>query len=103
MTADAIREAMARAMRPDCTHPERMVPCIIGGCRCTTEADAALAALPVTATQMAEIAAGRAVVVPVEATEAMLEVANRASTKPGADWQDVYRAMIAAAPTEGEP
>jgi hypothetical protein len=36
---------------------------------CDNMADAALAALPVTAAQLAEIAAGRAVVVPVEATE----------------------------------
>jgi hypothetical protein len=112
MSGDAIREAMARALWPDCTKLEQAVPCIREGCRCAERADAALSALPISAAQLAEIAAGRAVVVPVEATEGIavpVEVMRTTLLRvigPRAlavfD-EEMDRAMIAAAPREGEP
>ncbi len=86
MSGDAIREAMARAM------PASLQP--IGQMAC---ANAALATLPVTTAQLAEIAAGRAVVVPVEATEAMVAAGADCIDNNAYLTGSVYDAMIAAA------
>lgn len=103
MSGDAIREAMARGI---CASPPFSgEACALLCYHCTSAADAALAALPVTAAQLAEIAAGRAVVVPVEATEGMVRAAQRLDFTEQHDptWPEFYRVMIAAAPREGEP
>ena len=107
MSADAIREAMARAFRKDCMRHADMGFCG-DDCVCAEDASAALAALPITAAQLAEIAAGRAVVVPVDATEGMCWAATgRDSAREigghESMYGSIYRAMIAAAPREGDP
>ncbi len=106
MSGDAIREAMARGMRADADGKDTWGD----GDEALnnawmSSANAALAALPVTAAQLAEIAAGRAVVVPAEATEGMVRAAQRLDFTEQHDptWPEFYRAMIAAAPREGEP
>jgi hypothetical protein len=114
MTADAIREAMARALCVSFYGTPWEGTSEFRRGICDNMADAALDALPISAAQMAEIAAGRAVVVPVEATDRMfmqngdVEPSNRpkgARRMRVGDMAaaEVWRRMIAAAPREGEP
>lgn len=109
MSGDAIREAMARALCLSFYGTPWEGTSEFRRSICDNMANAALAALPVTAAQLAEIAAGRAVVVPVEATLAMeLAAVDRLNTPEYLDGREsmyagIYRAMIAAAPREGEP
>jgi hypothetical protein len=76
MTTDDIREAMARAMALAVMPVGAAlgdVPSSTELARARTQLDAALAALPVSAATLADLAAGRAVVVPVEARQLLQE------------------------------
>lgn len=111
MTEAGIRESAATAVLKawQGTGVCGLAVCSYGPCQCALDAaDAALSALPISTETLADLAAGRAVVVPAEATHKMQrapqdrddarEIAGEESMYAG-----IYRAMLAASPYAAKP